>query len=59
MIHLGNAKTKRTACGKPLKRRWWVPRSHRITGRIGGLGVYLVVDTRKEITCPECKKHHR
>lgn len=52
MIHFGNAKTKLTACGKPIARRWWVAPVTKESGCIGNLGVYRVVVGVAD--CPAC-----
>jgi hypothetical protein len=54
MIHIGRARTKRTRCGKPVARRWWVEDVHRRHG-VGPGYLQVYEDVRPEgATCPEC-----
>lgn len=56
MIH-GSNDSKETLCKKPLARRWWVlAKPYTEGGMIGGMSVHRIVDQRKEIDCPGCKK---
>lgn len=54
MTHFGSRATGKTACGKPLARRWWVERKTVEHGAIGRLGVYRIV--MGESDCPKCTK---
>lgn len=58
-IHLGTRKTGRTACGKPLARRWWVPLQARVGFLYGPAGLVLVrelLPADLEINCKKCKE---
>jgi hypothetical protein len=55
-LHIGRARTKRTRCGKPVARCWWVEDAHKRYGV--GPGYLQVYEDVKPTgaTCAECLK---
>lgn len=53
MIHFGNPKTGKTACGKPLARRWWVEPVRIEYGVLAGV-LRVMREIRGQASCPEC-----
>lgn len=54
MIHIGQSSTKKTLCGKPVARRWWVEAAHRRYST-GPAGLRLFEDVKPTgYDCPEC-----
>jgi hypothetical protein len=55
VIHIGNEKTKRTLCGKSVKRRWWVSDARHEGGvGPGKLLVSRQLHPEKTATCAAC-----
>lgn len=62
MMHIGDRKTLKTACGKSVKRRWWMEREIQEIRSVG-FGAHSpffssrTIKARPEdISCPACRR---